>query len=182
MKLSIGSSRLSGNGKRPLVALLAALAILALIVAGGFVSAGRYARVKRLSAVKLLEHGEFISLKKEFLIKKNAIDPFLKKTYVSGKGLSTIAVIEEIGAMAGVKGKITALKPLPETREMGFTISGVEFRIEGMNLNQLVNLLYLIENHKTLLVVKEFTLKSRFEDPDLLDVSLKLTRLARSGA
>ena len=182
MNLKIDLSQFKSDRKRTLLPMLAALVILAVIIAGGFISGGRYARVKRLSAIKLREHGEFLSLKREFLLKKNTIDPFLRKAYVSGEGLSTIAVVEEIGALVGVKEKITTLKPLPETSEMGFTISGVELSIEGMNLNQMVNLLYLIENHKTLLVVKEFTLKSRFEDPDLLDVSLKLTRLAKSGA
>lgn len=171
-----------GTDGRRFLPVLAALVILALIVAAGLFYVSGYARVKRLSAIKSIEYGEFLSLKREFLLKKKAIDPFMRKAYVSGEGGSTIAVVEEIGSMAGVKEKITALKPLGEIKEMGFAISGVELRIEGIELNQLVNLLYLIENHKTLLVIKDFTLKSRFEDPDLLDVSLKLRRIARSGA
>jgi general secretion pathway protein M len=180
--MRIGLSSLPGTDGRRLLPVLAALVILALIVAAALFYVSGYARVKRLSAIKLLEHGEFLSLKREFLLKKKAIAPILRKAYVSGEGASTIAVVEEIGGMVGVKEKITALKPLGETKEMGFAVSGVELRIEGIELNQLVNLLYLIENHKTLLVIKDFTLKSRFEDPDLLDVSLKLKRLTRSGA
>ena len=60
---------------------------------------------------------------------------------------------------------------------MDFTMNGVELDIDGMSLNQLVNLIYLIEDHRTLLVVTEVKLKSRFDSPELLDVQLKLTRL-----
>lgn len=169
------------ESRRKLLPVLVVVAIAALIVAIGIGAVSRYAGVKRLSDVKLREHAEFTSLKKEFLVKKNAIDPFLRKAYVSSKGLSTIAVVEELGALVGVKEKITTLKAVKERSQMDFTINGVELNINGMSLNQLVNLIYLIENHRMLLVVTEMNLKSRFDAPELLDVQLKVTHLKSSN-
>ncbi len=182
MKLNIDSFRLRSMSRQTLVFMLAALIVFVAAVSGSLFVAGRYARIKRVAAVKAREHGEFMVLKSEFLIKKNAMDSTLRKAYVSAEGRSAIAVVEEIGAMVGVKEHITSLKPLGETARMGFTVSGVEVRIERMDLNQLVNFLYLIENHRTLLVIKEFKLKSRFEDPDYLDVTLKLLHLTKGRA
>jgi general secretion pathway protein M len=179
MKLNIDSFHLKSMSRQTLAYILAALIVLVVAVSGSLFTAGRYARVKRMAAVKRQEHGEFMRLKREFLIKKNAMDSTLRKAYVSAEGRSAIAVVEEIGAMVGVKERITSLKPLARVAEMGFTVSGVEVRIERMDLNQLVNFLYLIENHRTLLVIKEFRLKSRFEDPDYLDVTLKLSHLTK---
>ncbi len=179
MKLNLDLRSMS---RQTLVYILAALIVFALAVSGSMFVAGRYARVKRMADVKRREYGEFMELKREFLVKKNALDSTIRKAYVSAEGRSAIAVVEEIGAMVGVKERITSLKPLPGVDRMGFTVSGVEVRIERMDLNQLVNFLYLIENHRTLLVIKEFKLKSRFEDPDYLDVTLKLAHLTKGKA
>jgi len=82
-------------------------------------------------------------------------------------------ILEDIGRKIGIREKITVLKPLEERTIRGYMERGVETKINGIDINQLINLLYRIENHSALLIIKEFSMKSRFDNPDLVDITIK---------
>ena len=160
------------------VIIAAAIGIVLLAIFFSMLS--RYRATGRLLAVKKAELHSFGSLAGEYLEKKAAIDMAARKARsASDPAGSAITEIERIGERVGASGLITSIKPLEERQAGGYIEKELEVRIEKIELNRLVNLLYLIENNKRLLVVREFSMKSRFENPDLLDIRLRISHLTR---
>lgn len=160
---------------------VAAIAVATVMLVIGFAIMGRYRAAGRALSATKAQIKEFGVLSGEYLEKKAAIDMAARRARSSAGGeTSAITEIERIGERAGAKSLITSIKPLEERQTGGYTEKELEVSIERIDLNRLVNLLYLIENNKRLLVVREFSMKSRFEDPNLLDIRLKIAQLTRS--
>lgn len=177
--MGFNTSLFSGKKKvRVTAAALAALFCLAIV----YLWAGRYRAISTMTAVKKEEYAKFKSLEEEYLKKKALLDARARKAYASDAAESAITAIERIGTRAGVKELVTSLKPIEEKETAGYVERSVEVRIERIDINQLVNLLYLMENNRGLFVIREFSMKNRFEDPDLLDVSLKVVHLVKPKA
>ncbi len=177
--MDIGISIFSGKNKWRAVAVAVAVV---LCLAIGYWASGRYISASRMAYAKRADLAKFRSVEEEYLKKKALIETKARKAYASDGAESAVAAIEKIGTRAGVKESLTSLKPLEEKESAGYTEKGVEVRLERIGLNQLVNLLYLIENNRGLFVIKEFSMKTRFEDPNLLDVSMKVVRLVKQKA
>jgi hypothetical protein len=159
-------------------------AVIALFVAlwAGYAFVAKYSSVKKLAAVKGADLERFSRLESVYLGTRAAFDLRAQKAYASAGGRSFVAVVEEIGEMAGVGDRVTSLKSVGEEDRLGYRVRSVEVKIERIGLNRLVNLLYMIEENRLLLVINEFTVKSRFDDPKLVDVRLKLSHLSKSPA
>ncbi|MFQ5735871.1 MAG: hypothetical protein ACE5GY_03295 [Thermodesulfobacteriota bacterium] len=135
----------------------------------------RYRAVGRMVAVKKEELAKFGSLANEYLEKKASVDMMARRARLNSG--SAVTEIERIGSRAGVRELIKSLKPLEQKQTAGYIEKGLEVRIERIDLNHLVSLLYLIENNRGLFVIRAFSMKNRFEDPDLLDVDMKIVQL-----
>ncbi len=159
---------------KPAAWALIPLAVL-LLAWGG---ARRYSAVKGLAAAKKADAARFIALEEEYLGLKAAYDEVANRAFLSGAE-STVSVIEGLAGGVGVKDRITGLKPLEETETLGYVDSKVEARLKGVDLNQLVNLLFRIENHRALLVVRAFSMKSTFEDPELYEITMTISHIVK---
>jgi len=177
--MELGTSAFSGkNRTTAVVVAVAAVVCLALLYLG----VSRYASVSSKASAKRAELVKFRSVEQEYVKKRSLIETKARRAYAFDPTESTVATIERIGEKIGVKGSVASLKPLEEKESAGYTERGVELKLEKIDLNRLVNLLYLIENNRGLFVIKEFSMKARFEDPNLLDVSLKVVHLIKQKA
>jgi general secretion pathway protein M len=86
---------------------------------------------------------------------------------------SPAKIIEEIG----IKGKSVKIVPLKGEDRSGFTEDAADIRIDGITLNEAVNLLYRLEKGSRPLIVKKSNLRVRFDDPSRCDVMLVLALL-----
>ena len=86
---------------------------------------------------------------------------------------SPAKIIEDIG----IKGKSVKITPLKGEERRGFIEESADIRIEGLTLNEAVNLLYRIEKGSRPLVVKKCNLRTRFDDPSRCDLTLILALL-----
>ena len=89
-----------------------------------------------------------------------------------GGGESLLARMEAEARELGVKDHITSMKPFRNELDGNLVESSVEIRLEKMDLRSVVNLLRNIEAGDNLVRTKRLRVKSRFDDPDLLDVTL----------
>jgi len=168
---------LSARHRGAIVAAAIGIVLLALCLS----MLSRYRATGRTLAIKKAELERFGTLAGEYLEKKAAIDMAARKARAAiDPSGSAITEIERMGERVGASGLITSIKPLEERQAGGYAEKELEVRIEKIGLNSLVNLLYLIENSNSLLVVREFSMKSRFEDPNLLDIRLRISHLTRS--
>ena len=86
---------------------------------------------------------------------------------------SLAKIIEDIG----IKGKSVKIVPVKGEDRTGFSEDAADVRIDGLTLNEAVNLLYRIEKGSRPLVVKKCNLKTRFDDPSRCDLSMILALL-----
>lgn len=126
---------------------------------------------KRVRAKKA-EILAFNGMQEEYLKERRAIEPFIRKILLPPSDKSLGSIIEEMAKGIGIKGNIVSIKPMEEGTEKGYIKTGIDVKIEGITLNQMVNLLYRIENFRNLILIKGFVMKSRFENPDLLDITM----------
>lgn len=126
---------------------------------------------KRVRAKKA-EVSAFNGMKEEYLKERRAVEPFIRKILLPPSDKSTGSIIEEMAKGIGIKGNIISIKPMEEKPEKGYIKTGIDVKIEGITLNQMANLLYRIENFRNLMLIKGFVMKSRFENPDLLDITM----------
>lgn len=159
-------------------AVLAAALVLAVLL--GFWTAGSklHALESRVEARKA-DLERFTALGAEYRLSKARVEAVSRRAYAApGPGGGAITAMEEIAKTVGAG--ISAVKPLGRRTTRGYTEKDLEVKLDRVDLNQVINLLYLTENSRTLLVIKEFSMKSRFDDPELLDITLKLTEVTKS--
>ncbi len=82
-------------------------------------------------------------------------------------------LIEEIG----IKGKGIQIKSLKGEDRPGFSEDAAEIRFEGLSANEVVNLLYRLEKGVKPVVIKKANLKTRYDEPAKLDVTLSVALL-----
>jgi general secretion pathway protein M len=172
---------LTGLERRDVFIIIGVFSFLIAIVWIGHTVFKRYTGMKKMVYVKRAELKDFERLAEEYRSKKAVFD-YLEKRLISPKGNeSPVALLEDIGKRTGIKEKITMLKPVEEKMLKGYIEKGVEMRIDSIDLNQLINLLYKIENHNAFLIIKRFSMKNRFDNPDLLDITLNITLINKTG-
>lgn len=86
---------------------------------------------------------------------------------------SPAKIIEE----TGIKGKTVKIVPLKGEERSGFIEDAADVRVEGITINEAVNLLYRLEKGSRPLVIKKSNLRVRFDDPSRADLSLVLALL-----
>lgn len=86
---------------------------------------------------------------------------------------SPAKIIDEIG----IKGKSVKILPIKGEDRVGFTEDAADIRIEGVTVNEAVNLLYRLENGSRPLVIKKTNLRIRFDDPSRCDMGVVLALL-----
>lgn len=120
----------------------------------------------RLNEIRLLDS--------EYKVLKRRIDTLEERkslTRVSG----IAQALDDILASLGLKGKMKSMKVLGSREIKGATEESAEAQLEKVTMNELVNILYKIEDAPMILSIKKTIIKKSFEKPELLDVTLTLT-------
>lgn len=81
---------------------------------------------------------------------------------------SPAKLIEDIG----IKGKSVQVKPLKTEERAGAIEEAAEIKIDSLTVNEAINLLYRLEYGNKPATIRRALIKSRFEDPSRLDLSL----------
>ncbi len=171
----------SKAGRKDAYIIIASCLVPLFILIGGYTAVSRYSAMKRTVAVKEASLRRFKSLEEEYLIKRSRLDSLTRKAPLTA-GDSAVSLLEDTAKAIGINERVTSLKPLSEKQTSGYIEKEAEIKVEGIDLNQLVNFLYQIEANRFLLVTKEFSAKSRFDDPELLDIRLKVSFFSKSPA
>ncbi len=77
----------------------------------------------------------------------------------------------------GIKGKSVKIVPIKGEERSGYIEDAAEIRIDGLTLNEAINLLYRLEKGSYPLVIKKCNQRIRFDDPSRCDLTLVLALL-----
>ena len=86
---------------------------------------------------------------------------------------SPAKLIDEIG----IKGKSSQIRPLKGEERGGTIEDAAEVKLEGVSANEAVNLVFRLEKGNKPVVIKKALLKTRFDDPAKLDLTLTVALL-----
>ncbi len=139
---------------------------------------GRYTHLKKAVAAGERNIVIMEEMKMDYMEKKAAFDAVASRI---GAGTeSPVAVVEELAKRTGTKERITSIKPLEEKTGAGFTDRPVEVKVEAVDMNQLVNFFYQAANGERLVVIRDLTIKERFENRDLVDATFTASLVSRN--
>jgi len=115
-------------------------------------------------------------LKDEYLSLKQRIDSVEGRKSQSGpQGI--VQAVDEVFQSMGLKDKIKTLKSTGKREIRDGFEENADLSIEKVTMNEMVNILYRIENAPMVLTMKKVTIKKSFENPELMNISLDLSFL-----
>jgi general secretion pathway protein M len=126
---------------------------------------------KRIARETVLK--ELLPLKAAYLSARRSSDQLNGRIASLRPDDSPAKIIEDIG----IKGKTVKIVPLKGEERSGFTEDAADIRIEGLTLNETVNLLYRLEKGSRPLIIKKYNVRVRFDDPSRCDLTLILALL-----
>lgn len=119
---------------------------------------------------------EMQMLREELIHIKDIVESKEKKiglTEVSG----VVSALEQMLNSLGLEAKV--IKPLEKKRIKEFKEEDAELQIENIDLNKIVNLLYRIENSPVPIKIKNATIKTTFENPNIFILNLTASLISK---
>jgi general secretion pathway protein M len=150
----------------------ALIALLAVAVGWSALSAKVQTLEKKRTARETVLK-DLLPLKAAYMSARQASDQLNGRIASLRPDDSPAKIIEDIG----IKGKSVKIVPLKGEERSGFTEDAAEIRIEGLTLNEAVNLMYRLEKGSRPLIIKKCNLRTRFDDPSRCDLTLVMALL-----
>lgn len=97
------------------------------------------------------------------------------------KGFSVLSFIEDLANKQNIRDNIGSVKPKTIPLNDDYDESIVELKVDNVSLSELVDFIYKIENSGHLLKVKRLRIKTRYDNRDLLNVTLQVTTYKRKA-
>ena len=104
-----------------------------------------------------------------------------EKRLASGRDFSLLSFVEATSIRLAGRDSLTAMRPQPTATLEGFREEAVEVKLEKIHLNQLVQLLFVADTAPVPMLVKALRIKPRFDDRNLLDVTITFASYRRDS-
>lgn len=131
-------------------------------------------RMKQLDSLiprKERDLSELIRLKQSFQGVSKEIDAVVL-ALPEESSFSALSFLEEHAAKNRIKGNIAFIRPLAAQEHLSrYREVPVEVKVEKVRLSEIIPFLAALENSKNRLRIKRLSMKTRFSNPDLMDVT-----------
>lgn len=138
-----------------------------------------YLSSKKKELYTLKKEYKEMQLEKEEFIKINKKVSKLQNKMSITNVKDVVQAIDEVFSSIGLKHKISSVKPIAKGGMENIKEQQAEVHIEKVNMNEMVNIFYKIENAPFLLVVKNAKLKTSFENPELINIMLTVSLITK---
>jgi general secretion pathway protein M len=133
----------------------------------------RIDRLRKKLAAREADVAEMLVLKQRYLEASSLSQRLANRLAATRPDDSPAKVIEEIG----IKGKGSQIRPIKGEERGGFLEDAAEVKIDGLTANEAINLLFKLEKGSRPVIIKRALLKTRFDDPSRLDLTLTIALL-----
>lgn len=131
----------------------------------------RMAQLDNLIPRKERDLSELLVLKQEFQGVSKEIDAIERRLPLQSS-FSPLSFLEENAAKNKIKGNIAFIRPLAaQEHKSQYREVPVEVKVEKVTLSQIIPFLTALENSTNRLRIKRLSIKTRFANPDLMDVT-----------
>jgi general secretion pathway protein M len=162
--------------ERHLKPLIVAAILLILLCGYWFYSSYRLAisRVERKTTIARNELSQF----RESLVRYRALESELKDFAphaATAVDSNLIAKVENATQQVGARSQLLYVRPQPDKVRGDIIEEGVEIKLEKLQLQQLVELLYQFDSTQQRLTVSQLRIRPRFDMPEQLDTVMTLS-------
>ena len=154
------------------------MALLLLVAIGLSAANDRIARFSKKRASREADIAEMLVLKSRYQEANGVAQRLANRLAAVKPDDSPAKVFEEIG----IKGKNSQIKPMKGEDRPGYVEDAAEVRVEGVTANEAVNLIYRLEKGARPVTIKKALVKTRFDDPSRLDLTLTVSLLKPAPA
>jgi len=148
--------------------------IFAMVVNPAMENKQRYIRLALDKRQDLAKFREYAS---EYRSLQSSLAEIEKKVASSSSDVSLLAAMESNARKLGLAERIASMKPFTSELDSGMVQSSVEMRVEKIDLKGLVEFMEAIETGPNMAVTSRLRIKTRFDDPALLDATILVTTL-----
>ena len=165
--------------KREKYVVLAAACLIALFLLINFLILPFFKEKDRLSkgiALKEMELKEIAALSSEYQKYRKEAGEMDRILSERGKGFTLMSYLDKASGEAGVKGQIKYMNPSKSSSKGigAYEESGVEIKVEGINTDQLVSFLYMIEAPEDLIFIRRISLTDNKKQEGFLDCIIQV--------
>lgn len=114
---------------------------------------------------------DFTSLAEEYRMIKASNVPDISNSVSEG----LLQSINRLVDSTGIRERVKSLKMTGNHEFKGIVEETVEMDVDKLTMNELINLLYRIENHQVSLSIKDVRMKKDFENPERIDVGIRIS-------
>jgi len=120
---------------------------------------------------------QFRELAKEYRATESSLKNLEKALSGRESGTSLLAAMEREARKLGLADRIASMKPFSYDLDSGMVESSVEMKIEKIDLGELTGFLKTVEESGLMARTGRLRVKTRFDDPQLLDATMLVTAL-----
>ena len=171
---------LSQRDQRVLIGAGAFLLLMLLYLGVDSVLLG-YSNLEEKIAKKRAEVEKITRLRAQYMEAHKQLADIKAKLDQMEKGFSVLSFIEDLANKENIRENTGSVKPKKIPLNDRYDESIVELKIDNVSLSELVDFIYKIENSGHLLKVKRLRIKTRYDNRDLLNVTLQVTTYKRKA-
>lgn len=135
----------------------------------------------RLIPQKEKEAREFAALKGEYLTVSQGIQEIERRLPTTNQ-FSPLSFLEETAAKNQIRPNIAYIRPLSPQLHDPYREIPVEVKVENVTLARIVPFLAAVENAPFPVRIKRLSMKTRFSDPSLMDVTFLVSSYERMSS
>jgi len=171
---------LSQRDQRMLIALGAFILLMILYLSVDSVLQ-KYDKLEGKIVKKRKEVEDLTLLREQYMEAHKQLAGIKTKLDKMEKGFSVLSFIEDLANKQNIRENIGSVKPKTIPLNDDYDESIVELKVDNVSLSELVDFIYKIENSGHLLKVKRLRIKTRYDNRDLLNVTLQVTTYKRKA-
>lgn len=130
--------------------------------------------LKKKHADLLEQQNELVQLKEQYMGLKEKLD-FVesKKSLTKVEGIAQ--AVDEVFRSLGLDQKVKSVKSTSTWDRQYAVEEEAEVQVEKVNMNEMANIFYKIENAPMILSIKKTDLKTSFDSPTLLNITMTVS-------
>ena len=140
-----------------------------------------YDKLEGKIAKKRVEVENITRLREQYMEAHKQLAGIKEKLDRMEKGFSVLSFIEDLANKQNIRENIGSVKPKTIPLNDDYDESIVELKMANVSLKELVDFIYKVENSGHLLKVKRLRIKTRYDNRDLLNVTLQVTTYKRKA-
>lgn len=152
-----------------------ALFVLMLLYLGVDSVLDSYQKLEDKIVAKRGEVEKIARLRTQYIEAHRQLEEIKTKLDQMERGFSVLSFIEDLANKENIREKIGSVKPKKIPLNDTYDENIVELNIDNVSLRELVDFIYQVENSGQLLKVKRLRIKTRYDNRDLLNVTLQVT-------